>query len=294
MAKNINHELFYSSKEDFDKKALDIMHKHEKIQAIIDEYKISDKEILDNLLTFLNIKESLDNPKVYPWIYSLKRNNNNKLVFSKTNAKNDYKLAVTRHVNLWLTEISNPNNEASLAKVRLSSLARRDLYSNINMLGDAIAKKHHQGMNGIYIYGKDRTGKTYIAHAIANSWSSNGVSTVYVTTNDLYNYLVKNLKDNNSINDEIVSRLKSVSALIIDELGLEKHNNWFRFDILKDIIDSRLSNNKITVFVSPLSDKELTNYYLTNTKQETFKMRNLLSKIFSNSNIYCIDEVGQK
>ncbi|WP_036456895.1 DnaA ATPase domain-containing protein [Mycoplasmopsis lipofaciens] len=288
----INDKLFFKTKSEFENKALQIIHSHRQIEDLIISLDITDQEILDNLLNFINLKESLDNSEIYPWFYNVTRKNN-KLIFKKYPAKNNYKLVVTKQMNLWLTEISEPDPDASIEKIRTSSKNRKQLYSQIITLTKAINKKKHKGFKGLYVYGQSRTGKTYIAHAMANYCASEGVTTSYISAPLLYSFLIKNIKNNvGNINDDVINKMKESNMLIIDEIGLEKNSFWFRFEILLDIIESRLMNNKITVFVSPMSQEELNNYYLNQDEKEIYKAKSFISKIINNSEQYCIDEIS--
>ncbi|ADN68701.1 ATP-binding protein [Mycoplasmopsis fermentans] len=289
----IKNELFFNSKAEFENKALEIMHGHPQLEALIQANNITNEEILENLFTFINIKESLDNSQIYPWIFSISRKNE-KLVFKKIAAKNEYKSVVTRHINLWLTQICEPNPEARLDRIRLSSAQRKEMFEYINHLKVAIAKKKQKGLKGIYVYGANNTGKTYIASAIANEFAAEGISSVYLTTSALYSFLISNMGSNatnaNAVID-IINKLKKVNALIIDEIGLEKNNYWFRLQVLMEIIESRIANNKITFFFSGMNKKEFESYYHDQLKREPYKVKTFTSRILNNTLEFCIDEI---
>ncbi|VDR41890.1 ATP-binding protein [Mycoplasmopsis caviae] len=268
------------------------MHSQPQLEALIQANNITNEEILDNLLTFINIKESLDNSQIYPWIFTIMRKNG-KLVFKKTVAKNEYNAVVTRHINLWLTKICEPNPDAGLDKVRLSSEQRRELNDYLKRLKSAIATKKQKGLKGVYVYGANNTGKSYIASAIANDFASAGISSAYLTTSALYSYLITamgNSSSPNSIND-IINKLKKVNALIIDEIGLEKNNYWFRLQVLMEIIESRIANNKITFFFSGMNKSEFETYYQNQLRREPYKVKTFISRILNNTIEYCIDEI---
>nr|WP_307923705.1 hypothetical protein [Mycoplasmopsis bovis] len=46
---------------------MNLVKSNSKITKCIEQLKITDQELKDNLIEFLNIKESLDNSDIYPW-----------------------------------------------------------------------------------------------------------------------------------------------------------------------------------------------------------------------------------
>ncbi|MGV2392509.1 UNVERIFIED_CONTAM: ATP-binding protein [Campylobacter lari] len=204
-------------------KALKIIKNDVNLQKYINYYNITDDEIIDNLVDFINVKECLDNIKTTPYIIKISRDQNNDLCFTKTASVNKVSENISRNMNLLFSSISQCTIEADLKKVRRTSRSRNELIEYINILKTALLNHKEDNFKNIFIYGANKTGKTYIAHAIANEFSKSGISTTYLRTKDLFNFLTAKIKSNEGYSD-IIYGLKSVRILIIDSLGLEKNS----------------------------------------------------------------------
>lgn len=64
--------------------------------------------------------------------------------------------------------------------------------------------------------------------------------------------------------DNRLNYLREIDYLVIDELGNEETNNLIRDVIIFPLINSRIKDNKKTVFLSELSLEELTRLYMPN------------------------------
>lgn len=286
----LNLETLGKTQNEIQKKSLKLMHEHPIIEKIIAEHNITDEEIIDNLVDFLNIKDSLDFSNIYPYVYNVGRKNG-VLRIKKIPAKNNFSKSITRSINLMLTEISNPDQNCKLSKIRLTTRDRKELIMKIKIIRSFLEKrKPTEGLKGLYVFGENGTGKTYIACAIANSFSSRGISSAYIRTNDLFSFLKSSMNEN-KVFDEIISTMKSVTTLIIDDIGLEKNNKWFKYEVLQSVIAARNHANKITVIFSPLHPQALEKYYINSEDRiEKHKAKALVYDLLSNRDIYCIDE----
>ncbi len=122
-------------------------------------------------------------------------------------------------------------------------------------------KESHLQVTTAYIF-MDQMAQ--VKHILLTQWlidfASRGISSAYIKLNDLFTYLKNKMSNSISLN-EIKSSLKNVSLLVIDDLGFEKHNEWFKYDFVYEILQYRNANNKFTVLCSLLEPKELANYY---------------------------------
>ncbi|WP_051622753.1 ATP-binding protein [Mycoplasmopsis primatum] len=287
----INVELLDKTQDQVEAKALKIIKSHPKIRKLIEHLNISDEEILDNIVDFLNVKDSIECPNIYPWIYNVGRKKGI-LYIKKIAAKNNFARNVIRSVNLILTDINNPNIDCKLSKMRTTANGRRKLVAKIKEVRELLEKKKPlNGIKNIYIYGANGTGKTYIGSAMANSFSSRGISSAYIRLADLFNFLKSKLNNSISIN-KILNQLKNVSFLIIDDLGFEKHNNWFKYDFFYEVIQYRNQKNKMTVLLSPFSQLELAQYYrkIEDDMTQKVKLESLIHEISDNFDEFCINE----
>lgn len=126
---------------------------------------------------------------------------------------------------------------AKLADFRLFNDERREALEAANAFIETIQPNHFT--RGLYLFGKYRTGKTYLLSAIANAMLEKQMSVVFAYFPDL----VRNFK--NSFNDQSlepkVKQLKTCGLLILDDLGGEYMTAWFRDEILGPILQYRLT-----------------------------------------------------
>ncbi|VEU75702.1 Primosomal protein DnaI [Mycoplasmopsis maculosa] len=265
--------------KNFSEKAVLKIKSDSRLIKIISELKITDEEIFNNLVNFINLKENLDNIKNSIFNIKVKRGKLNNLIFEKTASNNKASKNVVKQMNLILTQITDSSDEAEIKKIKTNIKERENLVEYINILLQAFNTQNKDFYKNIYISGSSKSGKTYIANAIANEFASNGFSTAIIDTKDLYNFLTNKLKNKESFND-IILALKTVKILIIDNLGFEKNNAWFKYDILKEIISYRNNNKNINIYSSPLSLEELKRFYFeSENTSNKFKVESLNSEI---------------
>ncbi|UUM25445.1 ATP-binding protein [Mycoplasmopsis agalactiae] len=282
--------LVDGSYDEIEAKVMNLIKSNPKIVKCIEQLNITDSELKDNLIEFLNIKESLDNSDIYPWVYNVMRKNG-ALVIKRSAAKNNYAKNITRKLNIILTEVSETNPDYKLSKFHIPASRRKELITKINYVRNILEKrKPLENNQNIYIYGSNGTGKTYIANAMINSFASRGISSAYIKLNDLFNYLKKKMSNSISLN-EIKSSLKNVSLLVIDDLGFEKHNEWFKYDFVYEILQQRNANNKFTVLCSLLKPEDLASYYrhIETNPSFSFKVESLIHEILQHFTPYNID-----
>ncbi|WP_406616947.1 ATP-binding protein [Mycoplasmopsis adleri] len=289
---DLNIQLLGKTQEQVIDKALKLITNHKISKKMIATYAITNDEIVDNLVEFLNMKDSLDFPQVYPWIYNISRVNG-VLVFKRLAAKNNYSKNITRAINLLYTQISNPNIDDKVSKIKQTTNERKNIVAKIKILRDALEQnKSVEFLKSMYLYGKRASGKTYICSAIANTFATRGISTVYVKSRELFTFLTKKLNDNRESYNEIISDLQNVSLLIVDDLGLEKANDWFRYEVLSSIFKTRNENNKLTIIASPLNWKELEESYLAEAKtpKQKYSAESLVYEIKQKKDEYCVND----
>lgn len=126
---------------------------------------------------------------------------------------------------------------AKLADFRLFNDERKDAMLAANTFVDQI--QPNQFIKGLYLYGKYRTGKTYLLSAIANAMIEKNISVVFAYFPDL----VRNFK--NSFSDYSlepkVKQLKTCGLLILDDVGGEYMTAWFRDEIFGPVLQYRLT-----------------------------------------------------
>ena len=117
----------------------------------------------------------------------------------------------------------------------------------------------HEKNDGIYLYGKTGTGKSYLLACLTNELIlGDKVDVCFINFKSFLN----NLKNNfDTGTDELINQIKNAKVLVIDDLGSEKPSDWSKYDILLEVLESRLDNNKLTCISSRYSLEELNQLY---------------------------------
>lgn len=135
-------------------------------------------------------------------------------------------------------------------------------------------------VKGLYLYGQYQKGKTYSLAALANELTKRGVKVIIAYYPDLVREF-KSRIGNNTI-EELVSKLKTVEILMLDDIGGESASQWIRDEILGPILQHRLLDEKPTFFSSNVSQKELMSLITLNgQKAEMMKAARIDARIQS-------------
>lgn len=248
------------------------------MNKIIDEINnsglIDEKVSIDNILEILPIYESLLNCKNCKGLEDCKNPTEGYRI-----TKNGYKRCkyllnkiekVKNDSNLESLFFSKKSLEASLANFDLDNESRRiALAAAMNIINN----KSHKGM---FISGKNRVGKTYLLSAIANEYKYRNSSVVIAFVPDLIRHL-RIIKFQTEIED-VISKLKDVDVLMLDDLGMEIFDSWFATEILTPVLNYRLQEKKNTFFSSNYNLDELTKLSPKDGTQEYLR---LFRRIFS-------------
>lgn len=114
---------------------------------------------------------------------------------------------------------------------------------------------------GLYLYGGPLTGKTYIMASLTNELvTTSKLSASFVKFKEYLDDLKANFGNDTYISNQI-DLLKNNDVIVLDDLGSEKPSEWSLFDVLQDILDYRIANNKLTLFTSRYSLVELGKLY---------------------------------
>lgn len=103
---------------------------------------------------------------------------------------------------------------------------------------------------GLYVYGELGCGKSYVIMAFCNEMAIKNKTIVYLTMNNFSLNLVKSIRDNTDFKTNIIDELMQADIVIFDELGNETYKEYIHNQLLYPIINSRLNNNKLTIFSS--------------------------------------------
>jgi len=133
---------------------------------------------------------------------------------------------------------------------------------------------------GLYLFGQYQKGKTYSIAALANELSRRGIKVVIAYYPDLVREF-KSRIGNNTL-EQLVSRLKQVEILMLDDIGGEAQSSWIRDEVLGPILQHRLLDEKPTFFTSNVAQKELIKYMVSNSqKAELMKAARIEARIIS-------------
>lgn len=105
---------------------------------------------------------------------------------------------------------------------------------------------------GLYFYSETKgSGKTRLAASIGNALiKTKRLGVKYITTIDLLNEIKKTYsKDSKVTESELLEAIKSVEALIMDDVGVEESKPWVN-TIFYSILNGRMINKKVTIFTS--------------------------------------------
>lgn len=132
-------------------------------------------------------------------------------------------------------------------------------------------QKNGEEAKGMYLWGKYGAGKTYCLSALANELMKNNIDVVIAYYPDLVREFKSRLFDNSL--EYVVSKLKQIDVLMLDDIGAENNSAWVRDEILGPIIQFRLLDKKPTFFSSNLSYQDLSESHFSNTKGKVGEIR---------------------
>lgn len=268
---------------------------HEVIKSIIKKLNLNNKQIESGYDLFYRIIDEYNNLEEYEYITDIQVYDNENIIGVSIINKNASKEIKNKKYHL-LNDISNINYEINFENPKKKSLKNKvdenvfywefpDLYQNNReplskwfkkFYLDLRSKKYVQG---IYLYGDLGLGKTLFLNALANYLINKNKSITFLTTTNLFEYITKNLDYNKELNYDVINKMKNVDFLIIDDIGIEKANNWFLFSILYPILDHRLKERKTVCFSSNFSINELKKYWSKSKEVDLIKINKLIDKI---------------
>ena len=113
----------------------------------------------------------------------------------------------------------------------------------------------------IYLYGENNgTGKTRLSVCIANYALNKYIPTLFTSMYEILRTIKAIYDKQNNLNeDAYIQKISNIDLLVLDDFGaeLKNKNNDFFNEIVFQILDKRLKNNKATIFTSNYGLKEL-------------------------------------
>ncbi|NLG82508.1 MAG: primosomal protein DnaI [Bacilli bacterium] len=127
------------------------------------------------------------------------------------------------------------------------------------------AKTYQVGkfQKGLFLWGPFGVGKTYILAAMANALAKRHIKVALVYLPDMIRELRNALGHNNL--EELLTEIKNVEVLILDDIGSEMHTQWVRDEIIGPLLQYRMLEEKPTFFTSNKTIDELIRDYAYTT-----------------------------
>lgn len=144
---------------------------------------------------------------------------------------------------------------------RLAKLSEHQR-AKINDYVSLLDKYIQQGV-GLYLWGDNSRGKTYIVSALCKYvWGMYRVASYLVTSPDLYEATKKDFSAHEGSEETVLQRVRKVRFLVIDDLGREyRAKTGFFESELSSILRNRIRDTKTTVITSNLDPQRLSSIY---------------------------------
>jgi len=117
----------------------------------------------------------------------------------------------------------------------------------------------NQELNGLYIYGSWDLGKTHLAAAVVNHLVPREVSVIYLKITRLASELREAFSSGSSV-ESIKQPIFACDLLVLDDLGVGNHREWFNTDLF-DILDFRYESRQPVIITSNLDLEQIAQYY---------------------------------
>lgn len=138
----------------------------------------------------------------------------------------------------------------------LDSFITNKANKNMKYVAQRFIQGFKNAKTGIIFVGKNGTGKTHIATAIANELKKGNVPIIFGTLTDLVEKYNKSYREHTEL--ELTKLYTKVDLLIIDDLGIETMNDWMLSKLFV-IVNERMKN-ELPIIIT-------TNYELEELKQ---------------------------
>lgn len=175
-----------------------------------------------------------------------------------------------------LSLIEPCNMPKSIFDIKLEEL---DLKNRKDVLLACQKLANHLDHQGIYLYGPMQNGKTTIMAALIYKFASKNIPCAFMNVPSL----IVELKEQFSVNEsksDLMTKLKTIDILVLDDIGGENVTAWSRDEVLSSIISERALRKLPTFFTSVYSLEELKQYYvLSKLKGDTIKVERLIEKM---------------
>lgn len=150
---------------------------------------------------------------------------------------------IKKHLKFYDSEIYI--QDAKLADFETFNDERLAVFAHVVHFIEHYKKDHYE--KGLYIFGKYRTGKSYLMSAIAQDLAEKHIGVLFVYMPDLVRSIRQGMNEGNL--EERINQLKQADVLMMDDIGGENMTPWFRDEVLVPVLQYRLSA-KLPVFMT--------------------------------------------
>lgn len=205
---------------------------------------------------------------------------NNKLIFSYIACKHKKKMIKNTEYlnNVYSFDIPEEIKNAKMKDIFIDDKNRIEV---IKFLKEFILNYiKNKKQKGLYLHGSFGGGKTYLIAAAFNELAKKNVTSAIVYFPELLRKLKASFNKEGDSFDELFTRIKDVSLLLLDDIGAENTTSWGRDEILGPILQYRMQQHLPTFFTSNLSLEELENHYsVTKESIDKVKSRRIIERV---------------
>lgn len=268
------------------------------IKSFIEKNNLSNTYLLDHLSSFIDTYESLEKCKNCKGLDNCTQAKKGEYVSLNYDGEVYNEVAYCKlylkalNLNHVLSNFVRNDIPENLRDLTLKNIEIPD--SNIEgLLAKCLGILNGTRNKGLFIHGDMGVGKTYMCIALANSLALKDKKVGFVKVSSFVNelrYIDKEDKNYAKRLNKALDTLKKVDYLILDDIGSESVTEFSRDDILFNILDYRMENNKLTIFTSNLTKEALFEHYKYDRKDNTSSLRakRLLERIDLLSEDYCL------
>ncbi|MBP5342359.1 ATP-binding protein [bacterium] len=238
--------------------------------------------------TYRNTENLLESKTIKGFVLTLSLIDN-KIVSSYMRIK-----PLSKRSEIKLFNMPKELTEATFEDFQLLSDERKNAYNYARTFVNTF--KSENQMKGMYIYGIFRSGKTYLASAIANEIADKGYKVVSVYYPELSQLIKGSFSDDSEETvSKIIDELKICDLLILDDFGGELINQFIRDEVLGVVLNYRMIKNKPLVITSNIPISKLSTAHLRkdNSESEKIKAQRIVERIIETTEEFSITEKYQ-
>ena len=233
-------------------------------REFIDKYELTNKEIMDNFLPLLLVSENYEKCKNCKGLDScplegVKGYFNIPVIDFYGTIDTEFKACkYMEERNLYIyRDFDDEKLNWFLTEKDVNVLGRNKI---LNLLGKLTKDKNTKG---IYLYGDNGIGKSYLTICCANRIvKSEKKQIAYVDIKKFISEMTKLIYEDKALFNEKLDIIKNAPYLFLDGLGNEKISKFTRDDIILSILEYRKEKNlKNTVIISKYDFKDLKKLY---------------------------------